>query len=68
MPIVYILFYDVIALNESISDNIIKYCMLFIMKEGVTPMWEDSQNRYKVINSMVSSVFYSGINEQKDKN
>jgi hypothetical protein len=53
----------VIALRESISDNLIKYCMLYIMKEGITPMWEDQQNRnggcfsYKVVNSMVPDVW-----------
>lgn len=53
----------VIALNETIPDNIIKYCMLFAMKKGITPMWEDSKNRnggcfsYKVINKLVYNVW-----------
>ena len=50
---------DVIKVNESLHDGIIKNCMLFVMKDGITPMWEDSQNRnggcfsYKVSNKFV---------------
>lgn len=52
-----------IALNENIGDNINKSCMLFLMREGVTPMWEDPQNRdggcfsYKVSNKFVGEVW-----------
>ena len=58
-----------IALNESIPEKIIKNCMLFVMKSGITPMWEDKQNRdggcfsFKVSNKQVYDVwthlFYS---------
>jgi hypothetical protein len=58
-----------IGLNDTIPVKIIKHCMLFVMKNGITPMWEDKQNRdggcfsFKVINKMVSDVwkhlFYS---------
>ena len=47
---------QVISLNDSIHENIIKNCMLFVMRDGITPMWEDPRNRnggcfsYKVIN------------------
>ena len=53
----------VMVLNDAISDNIIKYCMLFAMKQGITPMWEDKKNRtggcfsYKVINRVVPDVW-----------
>lgn len=53
----------VISLNETIHENIIKNCMLFVMREGITPMWEDPQNRnggcfsYKVINKFVPEVW-----------
>lgn len=49
----------VIALNESIPDGVIKSCMLFVMRKGISPMWEDPKNRnggcfsYKVINKQV---------------
>ena len=52
-----------IAINEYINDTIIKNCMLFIMRDGITPMWEDPRNRnggcfsYKVINKFVPSVW-----------
>ena len=52
-----------IAINENITDNIIKNCMLFVMKERITPMWEDSCNRnggcfsYKVPNKVVVQVW-----------
>lgn len=53
----------VISLNETISDNIVKNCMLFVMKKGITPMWEDPKNRnggcfsYKVTNKVVHEVW-----------
>jgi hypothetical protein len=53
----------VISLNETIPENIVKYCMLFVMRNGITPMWEDPQNRtggcfsYKVINKSVYDVW-----------
>ena len=61
--------HTLIALNESIPEKIIKNCMLFVMKSGITPMWEDKQNRdggcfsFKVSNKQVYDVwthlFYS---------
>ena len=58
-----------IGLNNTIPEKIVKHCMLFVMKSGITPMWEDKQNRdggcfsFKVINKMVYDVwkhlFYS---------
>ena len=54
---------QVILLNEAIGDNIIKNCMLFVMREGITPMWEDPRNRnggcfsYKVANKTVPEVW-----------
>jgi hypothetical protein len=54
---------QMIELNEKVTDNIIKNCMLFIMRKGITPMWEDSNNRlggsfsYKVTNKAVVQVW-----------
>ena len=58
-----------ISLVETISENIVVKCMLFVMRSGITPMWEDKQNRdggafsYKVPNANVMLVwrtlFYS---------
>jgi len=53
----------VISLNETVNDNIIKNCMLFVMRVGVTPMWEDPRNRnggcfsFKVSNKVVPEVW-----------
>ena len=53
----------VISLNESVHDNVIKNCMLFVMREGITPMWEDPRNRnggcfsYKISNKFVPEVW-----------
>ena len=53
----------VIALNKSIMDDTVRFNMLFVMKEKITPMWEDAQNRnggcfsYKVYNKDVPNVW-----------
>jgi len=69
---------NAVLINESLPDKIIKYCMLFSMREGVTPMWEDKANRdggcfsFKVINKVVSTVwkelFYAVCGETLFKN
>ena len=54
---------QLIAVNEGLTDNIVKHCMLFVMKSGITPMWEDKKNRnggcfsYKVVNKTVHIVW-----------
>lgn len=54
---------DILAMNRSMSDQVIKYCMLFVMRDGITPMWEDPKNRkggcfsYKIINKQVPNVW-----------
>lgn len=56
---------SVIALNQTLPENTVKYCMLFAMRDGITPMWEDPKNRnggcfsFKVINKQVYSVWKS---------
>jgi hypothetical protein len=52
-----------IAINEKTPENVVKYCMLFVMRCGITPMWEDPKNRnggcfsFKVANKLVGSVW-----------
>jgi len=52
-----------IALMETLPDVLVKNCMLFLMKEGIMPIWEDKQNRgggsfsYKVANKSVYDVW-----------
>jgi hypothetical protein len=54
---------ETIAIIESLGDNLVKNCMLFIMRDGITPMWEDPRNRnggcfsYKVSNKNVYDVW-----------
>jgi hypothetical protein len=36
---------ETIAINERLPENVIKYSMLFAMRAGITPMWEDPKNR-----------------------
>jgi hypothetical protein len=56
---------QVVALIETLPTNIIRYCMLFAMRKGITPMWEDPLNRnggcfsYKVVNKQVVDVWKS---------
>lgn len=52
-----------IAITESIPEDVIKNSMLFLMKSGVFPTWEDVKNRnggcfsYKVNNKVVVDVW-----------
>jgi len=58
-----------IAINETLPENVVKNCMLFVMRDEITPMWEDKKNRnggcfsFKVPNKQVMlvwrSLFYS---------
>ena len=53
----------VIALNNHLHEHVVRNCMLFVMREGITPMWEDPKNRnggcfsYKVSNKYVPEVW-----------
>lgn len=54
---------ETIAINERLPENVIKYSMLFAMRSGITPMWEDPKNRnggcfsFKVINKQIYEVW-----------
>ncbi len=54
---------ETIAINEFLPECLVKNCMLFVMKEGIMPMWEDAKNRnggsfsYKVLNKSVQEVW-----------
>jgi hypothetical protein len=54
---------DTIAITQTLPEILVKNCMLFIMKDGITPVWEDSKNReggcfsYKVSNKNVYEVW-----------
>jgi hypothetical protein len=67
-----------ILLNHTIPENIVKTCMLFVMREGITPLWEDPKNRnggcfsFKISNRIVfdvwKNVFYCLVGESLFKN
>ena len=54
---------ETIAITESLPEGLVKNCMLFVMKDGISPMWEDPKNRnggcfsYKVSNKNVYEVW-----------
>ena len=54
---------EAIALTETLPDVLVKICMLFLMKEGIKPIWEDPKNRaggcfsYKISNKCVYEVW-----------
>jgi hypothetical protein len=50
---------NAVSINESLPPRLVSNCMLFIMRKGITPLWEDPKNRsggcfsYKVSNKSV---------------
>ena len=71
---------EVISLNDKMNENVVKNSMLFLMRSGISPLWEDPKNRlggcfsFKVVNKQVHSIwkalFYSVCGESLclDKN
>jgi len=54
---------EAIAVTETLPPVLVENCMLFIMREGIKPTWEDPKNRnggcfsYKVLNKNVYKVW-----------
>lgn len=54
---------ETIAISETLPEILVKNCMLFIMKVGILPTWEDPKNRnggcfsYKISNKIVYEVW-----------
>jgi hypothetical protein len=54
---------EAVGLMENIPSNLVDNCMLFVMREGIGPTWEDPKNReggcfsYKISNKVVHSVW-----------
>jgi len=52
-----------IAITETMPEVLVKNCMLFLMREGIKPIWEDPKNRqggcfsYKISNKNVFDVW-----------
>ena len=71
---------NAILLNDEIHYDLIKKSMMFLMKDGIQPMWEDENNKnggcfsFKIINKDIHNVwkdvFYSIVGSciTKDKN
>ena len=69
---------ETIALVETLPETLVKNCMLFFMREGIKPTWEDPKNRkggcfsYKVINKNVFEAWkdlsFSIVGESVSKN
>lgn len=54
---------ETIAIMSILPKELVQNCMLFLMKKGIAPMWEDPRNRqggcfsYKVLNKNVPEVW-----------
>ena len=54
---------DALNLFENFPENIIKNSMLFLMRDGIKPLWEDDLNKnggcfsYKINNKLVNDLF-----------
>jgi hypothetical protein len=54
---------DILRLYNSIPEVLVNNCMLFFMRKGISPTWEDKKNReggcfsYKINNKNVYSVW-----------
>tara|TARA_Y100000287_G_C14116936_1_gene302955 strand:+ start:42 stop:566 length:525 start_codon:yes stop_codon:yes gene_type:complete len=54
---------EVVSVNESIPEKMIKNCMLFLMREGINPTWEDKKNinggcfSFKISNKDVPTIW-----------
>jgi translation initiation factor 4E len=54
---------EFITLTESLPDQLISNCMLFIMKDSIKPIWEDGHNKnggcfsYKISNKSVPLIW-----------
>ena len=52
-----------LAITETIPEILVKNCMLFLMRQGIKPIWEDPKNRqggcfsYKISNKNVYEVW-----------
>ena len=54
---------ETIAVTETLPNILVENCMLFMMRDGVKPTWEDPKNRhggcfsYKISNKTVAKVW-----------
>lgn len=54
---------EAVALYETIPPIMVQNCMLFLMRKGIKPMWEDPKNReggcfsYKIKNNQIPGIW-----------
>jgi len=54
---------DIVSICSAMPDKMIRNCMLFLMRKGINPTWEDEHNRdggcfsYKVKNQEVPNIW-----------
>lgn len=54
---------EAIALVNSVPDQMIKNCMLFLMRDGIIPLWEDPANKnggcfsFKIVNKHIANIW-----------
>ena len=54
---------EAIAVTESLPYSLVENCMLFLMRKGINPIWEDPKNRdggcfsYKVLSKNIYSAW-----------
>lgn len=59
--------HQLIAINETIPENIVKNGMLFLFRQGINPFWEDPQNKnggylsFKADNTVVHNIWKSFV-------
>jgi hypothetical protein len=68
---------ETIAITETLPPILVQNCMLFWMREGIKPTWEDPKNRnggcfsYKVVNKIVydswKEITYSTVGNSLSK-
>jgi hypothetical protein len=69
---------EAIALFETVPSKMVKNCMLFLMRKGIQPVWEDEKNKnggcfsYKINNKNVTDAWknlsYSLVGETLTEN
>jgi len=69
---------ELLALDSLLEERLVKNCMLFLMRNNISPTWEDKLNRtggcfsYKIPNKFVKNVWtllsYTVVGETSTKN
>ena len=65
---------EVLFVAELVHENLIKRCMFFVMRAGITPQWEDPKNRdggcfsfkiqFKLVHSIWRDLLFAACGER----